>query len=95
MDAEIGAHRLIAEDLGQVAPYVRPVMVRMGLPGFKIPMWERLPDGTIQMGDTYNRISVATYATHDHAPLITQWREWQAGISRGGEEEAGCRKILS
>ena len=95
LDAEIGDHRLIAEDLGQVAPYVRPVMTRMGLPGFKIPMWERLPDGAIQAGDTYERISVATYATHDHAPLITQWREWQAGIHRGGEEETGCRKILS
>ena len=95
LDAEIGAHRLIAEDLGQVAPYVRPVMARMGLPGFKIPMWERLPDGTMQPGESYDRISVATYATHDHAPLITQWREWQEGIGRGGKEEGGCRKILA
>lgn len=95
LDAEIGAHRLIAEDLGQVAPYVRPVMARMGLPGFKIPMWERLPDGSIQPGETYDRISVATYATHDHAPLITQWQQWQEGVRHGGEEEIGCRKILS
>ena len=95
LDAEIGAHRLIAEDLGQVAPYVRPVMARMGLPGFKIPMWERLPDGSMQPGETYDRISVATYATHDHAPLITQWQEWQEGLTHGGEEEIGCRKILS
>ena len=70
-------------------------MARMGLPGFKIPMWERLPDGTMQAGDTYERISVATYATHDHAPLITQWREWQEGVHHGGGEEAECRKILS
>ena len=95
LDSEIGAHRLIAEDLGQVAPYVRPVMARMGLPGFKIPMWERLPDFSIRPGESYDRISVATYATHDHAPLITQWREWQAGLSRGSEEAEGCRKILS
>ncbi len=95
LDAEIGDHRLIAEDLGQVAPYVRPVMARMGLPGFKIPMWERLPDYSIQPGTTYERISVATYATHDHAPLVTQWKEWQSGLARGGEEAEGCRKILS
>jgi len=95
LDQELGAHRLIAEDLGQVAPYVRPVMARMGLPGFKIPMWERNPEGAMQPGDSYDRISVATYATHDHAPLITQWEEWQAGVTRGGEEGEGCRKILT
>jgi 4-alpha-glucanotransferase len=93
--SEIGSHRLIAEDLGEVAPYVRPVMGRMGLPGFKIPMWERLPDGTMQPGGSYDRVSVATYATHDHAPLRVQWEEWQSGVSHGGEEGAGCRKILS
>jgi len=95
LDQELGTHRLIAEDLGQVAPYVRPVMARMGLPGFKIPMWERDPEGAMQPGDSYDRISVATYATHDHAPLITQWEEWQAGVIRGGEEGEGCRKILT
>jgi 4-alpha-glucanotransferase len=66
----------------------------MGLPGFKIPMWERLPDGSIQPGETYERISVVTYATHDHAPIRTQWEEWQAGVRRGGEEGEGCRRIL-
>ena len=95
LDSELGPHRLIAEDLGEVAPYVRPVMARMGLPGFKIPMWERLPDGSMQSGDDYARISVATYATHDHAPLRTQWREWQEGVRRGGKEGEGCRRILT
>lgn len=95
LDAEIGKHRMIAEDLGQVAPYVRPVMARMGLPGFKIPMWERLSDGTMQPGETFDRISVATYATHDHAPLVSQWAEWQTGLNKEGEEATGCRKILS
>ena len=95
LDSELGPHRLIAEDLGEVAPYVRPVMAEMGLPGFKIPMWERLSDGSMQPGADYTRISVATYATHDHAPLKTQWREWQEGVTRGGAEGVGCRRILS
>jgi 4-alpha-glucanotransferase len=69
-------------------------MAKMGLPGFKIPMWERLPDGSMKGGETYERISVATYATHDHAPVITQWEEWQAGAVHGGEEEKGCLRIL-
>jgi len=95
LDQEIGAHRLIAEDLGDVAPYVRPAMSRMGLPGFKIPMWERSPEGAMLSGNSYERISVATYATHDHAPLVTHWREWQEGVARGGDEGIGCRKILT
>jgi 4-alpha-glucanotransferase len=94
LNEEIGAHRLIAEDLGEVAPYVRPVMARMGLPGFRIPMWERLADGTMQPGSSYDRLSVATYATHDHAPMLAQWEEWQAGLRRGGQEGEGCRNIL-
>jgi len=94
LEQEIDTHRFIAEDLGEVAPYVRPVMARMGLPGFKLPMWERLPDGTIQTGESYDRVSVATYATHDHAPIITQWEQWQAGMARNGDEASGCRKIL-
>jgi 4-alpha-glucanotransferase len=94
LDQEIGSHRTIAEDLGEVAPYVRPVMEQMGLPGFKIPIWERFPDGTMRPGSSYNRISVATYATHDHPPLITLWEEWQAGVLRGGEEGAGCLRAL-
>jgi 4-alpha-glucanotransferase len=94
LNQELGDHRLIAEDLGEVAPYVRPVMARMGLPGFKIPMWERSPEGTMLSGESYPRISVATYATHDHAPVKTQWEEWQAGVADGGEKGAGCRRIL-
>lgn len=95
LNEELGDHRLIAEDLGEVAPYVRPVMARMGLPGFKIPMWERHPDGSMKEGKTYDRISVATYATHDHAPVVTQWEEWREGLTHGGEEEKGCRRILT
>jgi len=99
LNEEIGPHRLIAEDLGEVAPYVRPVMRHMELPGFKIPMWERHDAGNgidcLIPGNNYDRISVATYATHDHPPLITLWQEWQEGVRRGGEEGEGCRKILT
>ena len=70
-------------------------MAQMEIPGFKIPMWERFPDGNMKPGEMYDRISVATYATHDHAPMLTQWEEWQAGLLRGGEEARGCLKILT
>lgn len=95
LDAELGPHRLVAEDLGEVAPYVRPVMSRMGLPGFKIPMWERLANGAMRGGADYERVSVATYATHDHAPMRVQWEEWQEGARKGGDEGHGCLRILT
>ena len=37
---ETGQHRLIAEDLGEMSPYVRPVLQAQEIPGFKIPLWE-------------------------------------------------------
>ncbi len=71
---ETGAHRLIAEDLGEVAPYVRPTLERMEIPGFKIPQWERTWD-RLTPGADYPRLSLATYATHDHPPVKTHWNE--------------------
>jgi 4-alpha-glucanotransferase len=32
-------------------------------------------DGTIMPGDKYERLSVATYATHDHKPICALWQE--------------------
>jgi 4-alpha-glucanotransferase len=71
---EIGAHRLIAEDLGDVAPYVRPTLQHLEIPGFKIPQWERNWDRLIP-GKDYQRLSLATFATHDHPPVKSHWDE--------------------
>lgn len=71
---EIGPHHLIAEDLGEVAPYVRPTLQALEVPGFKIPQWERQWDRLIP-GRDYQRLSLATYATHDHPPLKVHWDE--------------------
>ncbi len=71
---EVGAHRLIAEDLGEVAPYVRPTLQKLEIPGFKIPPWERHWDRLIP-GKDYQRLSLATFATHDHPPVKSHWEE--------------------
>jgi 4-alpha-glucanotransferase len=71
---EIGPHRLIAEDLGEVSPYVRPTLQQLEIPGFKIPPWERNWDRLIP-GKDYQRLSLATFATHDHAPVKSHWDE--------------------
>jgi 4-alpha-glucanotransferase len=71
---EAGATRVIGEDLGVVPYYVRPDLQSLGIAGFKIPQWE-VRDGIITPGDKYERLSVATYATHDHKPLRALWEE--------------------
>jgi 4-alpha-glucanotransferase len=71
---EAGASRVIGEDLGVVPHYVRPSLRALDIAGFKIPQWET-SDGKITPGDNYQRLSVATYATHDHKPLRALWEE--------------------
>jgi 4-alpha-glucanotransferase len=71
---EAGATRVIGEDLGVVPYYVRPDLRSLGIAGFKIPHWE-VRDGIITPGDKYERLSVATYATHDHKPIRAMWEE--------------------
>ncbi len=70
-----GATCLVGEDLGTVPPYVRPSLHSLGIAGFKIPQWETTPDGRVIPGPAYERLSVATYATHDHKPLRALWEE--------------------
>ena len=70
-----GETRLVGEDLGTVPDYVRPSLRSLGIAGFKIPQWETRPDGRIVSGEEYERLSVATYATHDHKPLRAMWEE--------------------
>lgn len=67
--AETGDAVVIAEDLGFVPFYVRPALSELGIPGFKIPMFERAEDHSYLSASTYPHLSVATYATHDHPPL--------------------------
>jgi 4-alpha-glucanotransferase len=71
---EAGAARVAGEDLGVVPDYVRPSLRSLGIAGFKIPQWE-IRDGLIIPGEMYERLSVATYATHDHEPIRALWEE--------------------
>ena len=71
---EAGAARVVGEDLGVVPEYVRPNLQSLGIGGFKIPQWEAR-EGMIIPGEKYERLSAATYATHDHAPIRALWEE--------------------
>jgi len=71
---EAGGTRVIGEDLGVVPDYVRPDLRSLGIAGFKIPQWE-VYEGQIMPGEKYERLSVATYTTHDHKPIRALWEE--------------------
>jgi 4-alpha-glucanotransferase len=67
--------RVAGEDLGTVPDYVRPSLRSLGVAGFKIPQWENHPDGRSISGRDYQRLSIATYATHDHKPVRALWED--------------------
>jgi 4-alpha-glucanotransferase len=69
-----GATRVIGEDLGMVPDYVRPSLRSLGIAGFKIPQWE-VHNEQVTPGNKYDRLSVATYTTHDHKPIRALWEE--------------------
>jgi 4-alpha-glucanotransferase len=84
---EAGAARMIGEDLGIVPDYVRPNLRSLGIAGFKIPQWE-MHNGLIIPGHMYERLSVATYATHDHEPIRALWNEAFEQPPSGSGEQA-------
>ena len=73
---ESGETRVVGEDLGTVPDYVRPSLHSLGLAGFKIPQWES-KHGRVTRGEAYERLSVASFATHDHKPIRALWEEVQ------------------
>jgi 4-alpha-glucanotransferase len=71
---ESGNARVVGEDLGTVPNYVRPSLRALDIAGFKIPQWE-FYHGRVTPGSEYDRLSVATYCTHDHPPLRAMWED--------------------
>jgi 4-alpha-glucanotransferase len=47
----------------------------LGVAGFKIPQWENDLGHRSIPGSQYERISVTTFATHDHKPVRALWEE--------------------
>jgi len=87
--AVCGEFTLIGEDLGEVPDYVRPCLARLRIAGFKIPIWEDRPDGSMIPAGEYEALGVTTYATHDFEPLRATWERWMASITAaetGGPE---------
>jgi 4-alpha-glucanotransferase len=61
---------VVAEDLGTVPDYVRPLLREMGIGGFTIPVFERLKENRdYKPKETYPPLNLCTYCTHDHPPM--------------------------
>jgi len=73
-----GDAEVIAEDLGMVPDYVRPHLLQLGVPGFKIVHWESHPDGRVIGGGEYPECSFTTVCTHDHEPMRALWERFRA-----------------
>ncbi len=89
---ESGDTRVVGEDLGTVPDYVRPNLHSLGIAGFKIPQWETGPDQRVVPGAAYERLSVASYATHDHKPVRALWEE---AFEKTTESSAQTRSDLA
>lgn len=76
---------VIGEDLGTVPDYARPSLRSLGVAGFKIPQWEYY-HGRVTPGSEYERLSIATYATHDHPPVRAMWEQALSGTDAAADQ---------
>ncbi|HEY9717985.1 MAG TPA: 4-alpha-glucanotransferase [Trichormus sp.] len=72
-----GPAGIVAEDLGMVPDYVRPLIRKLGMAGFSIPIFERISDEDREFKpiETLPVLSLATYGTHDHQPIAAYYAE--------------------
>ncbi len=89
-----GETSVIAEDLGVVPPYVPPTLLKLGVPGFRIPSLFREHDGSYSDPKHYPRLSLAQPATHDHPPIAAAWAECWANINAGRDVENQRQELL-
>ncbi|MBI4534405.1 MAG: 4-alpha-glucanotransferase [Candidatus Melainabacteria bacterium] len=69
-----GSVGVVAEDLGVVPNYVRPILRELGIPGFYVPIFERNEsDLSLKPQNLIPELSLATYATHDHMPIAAYY----------------------
>ncbi|MFT3772134.1 MAG: 4-alpha-glucanotransferase [Minicystis sp.] len=71
-----GGAQLIAEDLGVIPPWVRRSLAKLGVPGYKVLIWEKdQKDGKDVFRDpaAYPPVSLACFGTHDTSAVAVWW----------------------
>jgi 4-alpha-glucanotransferase len=65
----------------------------LDIPGFKIPQWERNESYALVPGSEYPRLSLATFATHDHPPIRKFWEDWVAALKDPSTRDQAMREM--
>ena len=64
--------QLIAEDLGVIPDFVRRSLAKLGVPGYKVLIWEK--DGHVFRDPTkFPAVSLACFGTHDTSSVAVWW----------------------
>jgi 4-alpha-glucanotransferase len=88
-----GDTTVIAEDLGMVPDYVPLTLQKLGIPGFRIPMFLREQDGSFSDPSKYPRLSLTQPATHDHPPMAAAWAECWRNMDAGHNVAENRREL--
>jgi 4-alpha-glucanotransferase len=99
----VPAPRAIAEDLGVIPPFVRDALGQLRMPGYRVLPWER--DGArFRDPRAFPNSSVASWSTHDTAPIDRWWDDFsdddrkflaaRAGVPADASAEARSLALL-
>jgi 4-alpha-glucanotransferase len=89
---------VIAEDLGVIPPFVRETLKNLGVPGYKVIPWEKDDGpngGTFRDPSRFADLSVATWSTHDTAPITAWWDEFTPAEKEQLEKLAAIPRAVS
>ena len=88
---------IIGEDLGTVSPEIRAELGRWGLLGYRVPYFEKHPDGRFRRPEHYPEQSLVCSTTHDLPTLAGFWlgRDIEARRRAGLIEEEAARRQMA
>lgn len=66
--------KVIAEDLGVIPDFARDSLVALKIPGYRVLPWDRR-DSTYTRPSDIPALSVASWSTHDTAPITSWWAD--------------------
>ncbi len=93
MVQEAGAGRVIAEDLGVIPDWARQTLHGLRIPGYKVLPWEKDGRGFLREPKNFSPLSVATWSTHDTAPITQWWDDLPAKDRDAWTERAGGNNL--
>ncbi|RBP45965.1 4-alpha-glucanotransferase [Roseimicrobium gellanilyticum] len=73
MQEAAGDMGLYAEIMGAMPDYMRKAIDDLGVANLTFPLLERQEDRTLLPVEAYRKLSLVSYANHDHAPLAAQY----------------------